>query len=82
MDTERATAKIVEGGLYGEHAAMLEIKDPKNSAWHGFRQAVPGIPGNEYIIAGWCRLPGRAEPARYTRITTFRKATSMPIRPQ
>ena len=37
--------------------AMLEIKDPKNSAWHGFRHAVPGIPGNEYIIAGWCRLP-------------------------
>ena len=57
MDTERVAAKIVEGGLYGEHAAMLEIKDPKNSAWHGFRQAVPGIPGNEYIIAGWCRLP-------------------------
>lgn len=29
MDTERVAAKIVEGGLYGERSAMLEIKIPK-----------------------------------------------------
>ena len=49
--------KIVDGGLYGKRAAMLDMEG-RQGEWRGFRQSVPASAGSEYIVAGWVKMSG------------------------
>lgn len=54
---ESGPEKIIDGGLYGKRAAMLDMEG-RPGEWRGFRQSIPANAGSEYIVAGWVKMSG------------------------
>lgn len=52
---EGAELEVVEGGLFGERAARIQVPHRSRTAWTGWRQDVPVRPGRTYLFAAWVR---------------------------